>query len=60
MLALTAFIKWLNDKVKYNYIMIIYIIIMITMFAIFYPVTSGMTVSERYIESIEWLKTWYF
>lgn len=59
-LTIVAFIKMLNDQTKYNAILIAYILIVIAVFMIFYPVTSGMTVSKEYVESIKWLKTWTF
>ena len=36
------------------------LVIVIVLFGVFYPITSGMTVSEEYISSLKWLKSWYF
>ena len=60
MLAIVSFIKSIEKKKKWNWITITYMIIIIVVFSIFYPVSSGMPVSEDYIESVKWLSTWQF
>ena len=60
MLAIVSLIKWINEKTKRNYLLIIYMITIIVLFAIFYPITSGMPISKNYITSMQWLKTWTF
>ena len=60
MLSIVMLIKDIEDKIKFKKIYLIYILIIVAMFIYFYPVASGMTVSEEYIESTKWLKTWYY
>lgn len=60
MLAAVSFIKWINDKFKNNIILISYITIIIILFIIFYPITSGMPVSKDYVEGLKWFSTWNF
>lgn len=61
-LAIVAFIEWLEKigKRKRNWITVGYIFLVIMMFMVFYPVTSGTPVSEKYIQSLKWMDTWYF
>ncbi len=60
MLAIVAFVKWITEKIKSNSFYIFYVALVILLFAIFYPVISGMFTSEDYINSIRWLSTWIF
>ena len=60
MMAIVAFIKWLTEKFKTNGIYWIYIAFVIVLFFVFYPVISGMNVSEDYIDSLRWLSNWWF
>lgn len=59
-LAIVSFIKSLEKKKKWNWITVTYAVIVIAVFSIFYPVSSGMPVSEDYIKSVKWLSTWQF
>lgn len=60
MLTIVALIQALDKLTKRNWIMIAYIILIIVMFWIFYPVTSGVTMTIEQVKSFLWLKTWYF
>lgn len=60
MLAIVAFVKWITKKIGDNSFYIFYIAVVILLFAIFYPVISGLTTTTDYIDSIKWLSTWIF
>jgi len=60
MLSIVMLIKDIEEKIKFKKIYLIYIVIIALIFIYFYPVVSGMTVSEEYIESTKWLETWYY
>ena len=60
MLMIVAFIKWLSEKLKTNAIYIFYIALVIIMFLLFYPVSSGMITTEEYIDSLKWFSNWIF
>ena len=59
MLGIVAFIKWLSEKFSYK-IYWIYICLVIIGFMVFYPVVSGMNISEDYINALKWFSSWYF
>ena len=60
MLAIVAFIKWITENTKNDRIYFGYIGLVIITFIIFYPVVSGMPISNTYIESLRWFSSWYF
>lgn len=60
MLSIVTLIKDIEEKIKFKKISWIYVALIVITFIYFYPVTSGMTVSETYIESTKWLETWYY
>ena len=60
MLANVNLLRELNGKVKRNVIYIIYIILMITFFLYFFPVVSGLAMTNEYIDGLKWFSTWYF
>jgi len=60
MLSIVMLIKDIESRIKFKKIYLIYIIIIIAVFIYFYPVVSGMTVPEKYIESTKWLDSWYY
>ncbi|MBR6504614.1 MAG: phospholipid carrier-dependent glycosyltransferase [Clostridia bacterium] len=60
MLSIVMLIKDIENKVRFKKIYLIYIIIIVAMFIYYYPVVSGMTVSEEYIEATKWLDSWYY
>lgn len=60
MMGIVAFIKWLVEKYKSDKVYISYIILVVLMFFIFYPVAAGMRVGEDYINSLKWLSSWHF
>jgi len=60
MLAIVAFIKWITEKMKTNMFYIFYIALVIVIFLVFYPITSGMLTTTDYIDSLKWLSSWIF
>lgn len=60
MLAIVALLKFLHEKFKNVWVIGIYIAIVIILFGWFYPVVSGSSMPETYIDSLKWLSTWYF
>ena len=60
MLAITAFIKWITEKIKNNSVYLFYVAVVVLMFICFYPVISGMLTNSDYIDSLKWLSSWYF
>lgn len=60
MLAIVAFIKWITEKTKKNIVLYAYIIIIIICFLIFYPIVSGIPVTDNYVKFTKWLPTWYY
>lgn len=59
-LAIVSFIKYLTQKTKQRWIPYVYMFIVLTFFAIFYPVASGYVASNEYIDSLKWFSTWIF
>ena len=60
MLGIVSFIKWITEKTKSNKALYAYILLIIVMFMVFYPITSGMPVTRDYVDSLKWLPGWYF
>lgn len=60
MIGIVDFIKWITEKYKNDKVYWLYIILVIILFFIFYPVTSGLRVGEDYINAIKWLGSWIF
>ena len=60
MLAIVALIKFITEKIRNNSVYLFYVGVVILLFTYFYPVISGMITSDKYIETIRWLSTWYF
>lgn len=50
----------LEEKIKTDMIIPMYLIIVIIVFIIYYPVVSGMEISNNYFENIKLFDTWYF
>ena len=59
MLGIVAFIKWLSEKYSKR-VYFVYISLVIIGFMVFYPVVSGMNISEDYINALKWFSSWYF
>lgn len=59
-LCITMFIKYINEKVGRTWIMYAYLGVVIVVFFMFYPVTTGIPVSNEYIESLKWFSSWIF
>ena len=60
MLGIVAFIKWITEKYKTDKVYWLYIILVIIMFFVFYPVVSGIRIDKDYINALRWFSSWYF
>ena len=60
MLAIVAFIKWISEKIKTNSFYVFYIALVVVIFFVFYPVSSGMITTTNYIDALKWLSSWIF
>lgn len=60
MLAIVSFIKWITEKYKTDKVYYFYILFVIIMFIIFYPIVSGIMIENDYIEALKWLSSWNF
>lgn len=58
MLTIVAFIKWICDKTKHDFLIYIFVAVIIIVFIQFYPIYSGLPTSAKYIKDLQWLKTW--
>ena len=59
-LAITSMFKGICEKIKSNDLCLFYIVLVVVMFVIFYPVTTGIVVSNEYFDSIKWISSWWF
>ncbi len=50
----------MEDKVINKTAVVIYMGIVLLLFILFYPMLTGMTVSQGYVESFRWFSSWYF
>lgn len=60
MLAIVALVKWITEKLQNNSFYIFYVALVILLFFVFYPITSGMVTTTDYIDSLKWLSSWMF
>ena len=60
MLGIVSFVKYITEKTGNNKVYYSYIVLMIIMFIIFYPIISATPISDSYINSLKWLKGWFF
>lgn len=60
MLGIVAFIKWITEKTKNNKVYILYTSFVVLGFIVFYPIVSGMMISDEYINALKWLSSWIF
>ena len=60
MLAIVSMFKEITEKRNSDKWMIFYIILVIFFFVLFYPVSSGMEISNHYLDLIRWASTWNF
>ena len=60
MLGIVSFIKSITEKIKNNKVYYGYIILIIITFIIFYPIVSATPVSSSYVDSLKWIKDWFF
>ena len=60
MLSVVSLINKLNNKFKSNIPYVFYISLVIVIFIIFYPVTTGKIINPEYIDNLKWLPSWIF
>ena len=60
MLSIVLMFKDIVEKTKKDYIIGIYLSLVITFFIIYYPVITGIVVNSNYINKLRLLKSWYF
>lgn len=60
MLALVNLFYQINKTSKHDYLLLLYMILVVICFIVYYPVSSGMTVSNEYIEATKLLKSWIY
>lgn len=60
MLGIVALIKWITEKIKNDRVYYGYIILIIITFCVFYPIVSGIPISDSYVDSLKWLSRWCF
>ncbi len=60
MLAIIAPVKKITEKLQNDSFYIFYIALVMSLFCLFYPVTSGMLTTTDYIDSLKWLSSWVF
>lgn len=58
MLTIVAFMKWICEKVKNDYLIYVFVAVIVIVFMMFYPIYSGFPTSVKYIKDLQWLKTW--
>ena len=58
MLTIVAFIKWIGDITKHDFLIYIFVAVIIIVFIQFYPIYSGFPTSAKYLKELQWLKTW--
>lgn len=49
-----------EDQVIGKKTVIVYMALVLLLFVLFYPMLTGMTVSQSYVESFRWFSSWYF
>lgn len=59
-LSIVLLFKDIIEKYRINYIIPIYLLLVLAFFVIYYPVISGKVVSNNYIENLKLFKSWYF
>ena len=60
MLAVVRLLKEIENKTQNKRIVICYMSLVITFFILYYPVISGMPVTNNYIDMLKLLDSWYF
>jgi dolichyl-phosphate-mannose--protein O-mannosyl transferase len=61
-LCITYIIEYIEERIpKSKYIVYGYLLLVLVLFMMFYPILSGMVVSKAYVSSfLRWFKSWYF
>ena len=60
MLALVNLLYQLNKTSKRDYLILLYMVLVVICFIVYYPVSSGMTISNDYVEATKLLKSWIY
>lgn len=59
MLSIVSLLKELIEKKKGKWVLL-YMILVVVFFALFFPVSSGIEISNNYLKLIRWASTWTF
>lgn len=59
-LSIVLMFKDVTERYKINFIIPIYLLLVLAFFITYYPVISGKAVSNNYIENLKLFKSWYF
>ena len=60
LLATTCFWEFIIEKLHKKWLLWIYLVVVLILFFVFYPVSSGIPIDKEYADSLHWLVTWYF
>lgn len=60
MLSIVLMFKDITEKYRINFIIPIYLLLVLAFFITYYPVISGKAVSNNYIENLRLFSSWYF
>lgn len=60
MLGIVLMFKDISTKIKKDFLIYLYLIIVLLVFIVYYPAISGMFMNKNYFEYIKIFKTWYF
>lgn len=59
-LSIVLMFKDIRERYRIDFIIPIYLLLVLTFFITYYPVISGKVVSNNYIENLKLFKSWYF
>lgn len=59
-LSIVLMFKDVTERYRINFIIPIYLLLVLAFFITYYPVISGEAVSNNYIENLKLFKSWYF
>lgn len=59
-LSIVLMFKDVTERYRINFIIPIYLLLVLAFFITYYPVISGKAVSNNYIENLKLFKSWYF
>ena len=59
-LAITNFFYQINKNSKKDWLMLAYMLLVIIFFIVYYPIISGTTVSNDYVENTKLFDSWIY